>query len=676
MTLQFNPISGNFDLVGVNSISKTGSAQLQGNVTLTGGTNVTLTQTGQDITIAATGGGGTGDVTGPGSSTDNAITRFDGTTGKLIQNSTATLSDAGLLSTADVTVTNLSAASATTNGIVYVGTTGALEVDPNDLVWDDTNKRLGIYQNGSTPSASLDVHGTTTQLAIFNNVGTQSSTGGAGVIGQSDPGAAMSSGSRLGFLQFGGAYDGTHVTRNSAGINAFATETWSSTASGSQLVLQTTPNTTNTRTTALTIGQDQSSTFAGNVNVNGTLTSQTITPSSTATYTLGDSSHYYSNSYVSRYYLNSTAYIDGASAGKADVNGQLGITGANGTLTLSSATDGGDFNIASTASGTLAIYGSAGETLNLNLLDGALQTGGTTRLTNAGALTNIASLNTYSIPSSNIVGTTDTQTLTNKTLTTPKMSYISDTNGNTSMLLTASASAVNFLQVVNSAAGSPVILQPNGSDTNIGFSFRPRGTGTFTFNTSGGANIAAFSQGTSPVNYFYFTPGGTGVNPQLATVGTDTNIGLNLVSKGTGTVKANGVEVATISGTQTLTNKDLSSSTNTFPAGFVTWNNVTGTSQSAAVNKGYITNNASLVTVTLPSTAAVGQVVRVAGSGAGGWRIAQNSGQTVRFGVSATTTGATGRLDSVNRYDAVELICIVANTDWAVISSQGNITIT
>jgi hypothetical protein len=138
------------------------------------------------------------------------------------------------------------------------------------------------------------------------------------------------------------------------------------------------------------------------------------------------------------------------------------------------------------------------------------------------------------------VTTTGTQTLTNKTLTTPKMSYITDTNGNTSILLTASASAVNFLQVVNSAAGSPVILQTNGSDTNIGFSFRPRGTGTFTFNTSGGANIAAFSQGTSPVNYFYFTPGGTGVNPQLATVGTDTNIGLNLVSKGTGTVQANG----------------------------------------------------------------------------------------------------------------------------------------
>lgn len=35
----------------------------------------------------------TGDVTGPSSATDNALVRFDGTTGKLVQNSSVTLSD-------------------------------------------------------------------------------------------------------------------------------------------------------------------------------------------------------------------------------------------------------------------------------------------------------------------------------------------------------------------------------------------------------------------------------------------------------------------------------------------------------------------------------------------------------------------------------------------------------
>jgi len=45
------------------------------------------------ITAASSGSGGSGDVVGPGSSVDNAITRYDSTTGKLIQDSGLTLSD-------------------------------------------------------------------------------------------------------------------------------------------------------------------------------------------------------------------------------------------------------------------------------------------------------------------------------------------------------------------------------------------------------------------------------------------------------------------------------------------------------------------------------------------------------------------------------------------------------
>ena len=47
------------------------------------------------INLQPGGGGGSGDVTGPASSTDNAIVRFDGTTGKVIQNSSATIDDNG-----------------------------------------------------------------------------------------------------------------------------------------------------------------------------------------------------------------------------------------------------------------------------------------------------------------------------------------------------------------------------------------------------------------------------------------------------------------------------------------------------------------------------------------------------------------------------------------------------
>ena len=103
---------------------------------------------------------------------------------------------------------------------------------------------------------------------------------------------------------------------------------------------------------------------------------------------------------------------------------------------------------------------------------------------------------------------------------------------------------------------------------------------------------------------------------------------------------------------------------------------VTGTTQTASVNNGYITNNAALVTVTLPNTAAVGSIVRIAGKGAGGWRVAQNASEIIHFGNVDTTTGTGGRLDSTDTNDAVELLCIVADTEWMVLSSQGNITVT
>lgn len=107
----------------------------------------------------------------------------------------------------------------------------------------------------------------------------------------------------------------------------------------------------------------------------------------------------------------------------------------------------------------------------------------------------------------------------------------------------------------------------------------------------------------------------------------------------------------------------------------ITWTEVTGTSQSAAINSGYITNNAGLVTVTLPSTAAVGSIVEVAGKGAGGWKIAQNASGQIHFGNQNTTSGTGGSLASTLTYDSIRLVCSTANNEWVVLSVQGNITV-
>jgi hypothetical protein len=109
--------------------------------------------------------------------------------------------------------------------------------------------------------------------------------------------------------------------------------------------------------------------------------------------------------------------------------------------------------------------------------------------------------------------------------------------------------------------------------------------------------------------------------------------------------------------------------------GGMTWTEVTGTSQSMAVANGYILNNAGLVTATLPSTAAVGDIVALVGKGAGGWKLAQNASQLIHFSSSTTTTGTGGSLASTNQYDCVEVICTVANTTWTVKSSIGNLTV-
>jgi len=94
-----------------------------------------------------------------------------------------------------------------------------------------------------------------------------------------------------------------------------------------------------------------------------------------------------------------------------------------------------------------------------------------------------------------------------------------------------------------------------------------------------------------------------------------------------------------------------------------------------SINSGYIANNAGLVTLTLPTTAALGSVIEVVGKGAGGWKIAQGASQVIHFGNIDTTTGATGYVASTLTYDAIRIVCTVANTTWTVLSVQGNITV-
>jgi len=110
--------------------------------------------------------------------------------------------------------------------------------------------------------------------------------------------------------------------------------------------------------------------------------------------------------------------------------------------------------------------------------------------------------------------------------------------------------------------------------------------------------------------------------------------------------------------------------------GVLSWSEVTGTTQALAVNTGYILNHATtMIVATLPSTAALGDVIRIVGKGAAMWKVAQNASQYIRFAGLTTTTGIGGYLQAENAYDCIEIMCTTANNGWTVISSIGNIVV-
>ena len=107
----------------------------------------------------------------------------------------------------------------------------------------------------------------------------------------------------------------------------------------------------------------------------------------------------------------------------------------------------------------------------------------------------------------------------------------------------------------------------------------------------------------------------------------------------------------------------------------IPWTEVNNATVNLAVNNGYIMNRGTLITATLPATAAQGSVIKITGMGAGGVLIAQNALQVIYFGPASTTPGVTGSLASTQDRDSLELVCVIANQSFNVISSSGNWTV-
>ena len=99
---------------------------------------------------------GTGDVVGPASSTDNALARFDSTTGKIIQNSAVTVDDAGIMAGSGKTVfansvatemTRSTGTSVGANGVAISNSSGSFTSTSTSYV-DVTNLSVTITTSG------------------------------------------------------------------------------------------------------------------------------------------------------------------------------------------------------------------------------------------------------------------------------------------------------------------------------------------------------------------------------------------------------------------------------------------------------------------------------------------------------------------------------------------------
>jgi trimeric autotransporter adhesin len=228
---------------------------------------------------------------------------------------------------------------------------------------------------------------------------------------------------------------------------------------------------------------------------------------------------------------------------------------------------------------------------------------------------------------STVVTLTGTQTLTNKTLTSPKVNEILDASGNEVLGLLSTASATDYVGIKNGiGVGVPLHISSEGSSTNIGLHIQPKGSGLVTISDgtdfNKGIRFRSSSSAASAITLLdaVSTAGRVVTLPDATTtlVGRDT--------------------------IDTLTNKSISGSTNTL----------------SNIGNASLTNSAITINGTSTSLGGsinVGTVTSVTGTAP----VVSSGGATPAISMAAASTTTDGYLTS---------------TDWNTFNSKGSGTVT
>ena len=539
-----------------------------------------------------------GDVYGPASATDNAVARYDGTTGKIIQNSAVTIADDGA---------TVIAANSASDGlrITQLGAGNALLVEDSAnpdatpfVVAADGKVAIG----STTATENLNLVSDGRNFLQFNRASTDTN---ASVVsfrkarGTNAAPTIIASGDLIGDVQWSG-YDGAAYIQ-SASIYAAIDGTPGTNDMPGRLQFFTTADGASTPTERMRIsssgGVGIGATPSADIsfivakNVTGGATSYGIAESGTvqsdvttaanmflsnpktvaSAFTLGNLFHYNT--------------IQGTKGVGSTITNQFGF---NADSTLTGATNNYGFygNIASGtgrynfyAAGTAANYFAGVTTVASNLIvsnanptllvgDSSLSTGtaniqiGNGRTGDGLAFIDLVGDVTYSdygfrlIRSGTANGATQLQhrgtgafsftaaeaaTITFVTASTERLRIDSTGTislgaapGSESLRVTPVASAVNYLNVQGGITGNYPYFIAQGSDTNVSAGMYSKGTGALFFGTGTTTNQFVIAHTASAVNYLTVTGSSTGFNPALYASGSDTNISMTYAAKGTG----------------------------------------------------------------------------------------------------------------------------------------------
>ena len=146
-------------------------------VVLTAGTGISTSGTYPNFTITNTSPSLGGDVVGPASSTDNAIARFDTTTGKLLQNSVVLVDDTGAVTgvttlTASTSVTTPIVQATSSAGLALRNSAGTTQISMGGGGGDNVTIAVATNINGA--NAQIDISPTGTGHVHIKPTGTGS----------------------------------------------------------------------------------------------------------------------------------------------------------------------------------------------------------------------------------------------------------------------------------------------------------------------------------------------------------------------------------------------------------------------------------------------------------------------------------------------------------------------